>query len=415
MTGSAEELLARFVPPPRSQRETYSLDKMKLLMQALGNPQDIIPVIHVAGTSGKTSTCYYIAELLKTSGLKVGLTISPHVTKISERVQINGQPLPDELFLRQLKSFIKVVDDLGFKPTYFEILMAFAYWYFALEKVDVVVVETGLGGLLDGSNVVNSSNKTCVITDIGLDHVEVLGHTSPEIAAQKAGIVHASNQVFMLEQNKEIEEVIAKKSQKENARLTILKERAESSALPLFQNRNFSLARQVVEWWLKQNGDKLSDEQIQNATKLQIPARMEVFKVQGKTIILDGAHNPQKLAAFVDSFNQLYPNTEPIVITAMLKSGNDRLKGNCNEIAKLNPSKVIVTEFISRQDIRKQSASAEHVALELKEQNLESIEVTNNAKTALQNALSSKKDIIVVTGSLYLIFDLRPLLTNDLK
>ena len=186
-----DTVLKDFIPPMRSFRSVYTLDTMRALMLALGNPQNSYKTIHVAGTSGKTSTSYYIAALLGQTGKKIGLSVSPHVDNVNERVQIDLVPLDEHEYCQQFSTFLQIINKLRIKPTYFELLIAFAFWQFAQEKVDYAVIEVGLGGLLDGTNVIERSDKVCVIADIGLDHVAVLGNSLAGIAAQKAGITGA--------------------------------------------------------------------------------------------------------------------------------------------------------------------------------------------------------------------------------
>src|SRR5581483_7745687 len=161
----------------------YTLDTINAVMELVGNPQDKVKVLHVAGTSGKTSTAYYLASLLKANGASVGLCVSPHLIEVNERVQIDLKPLPERDFCDGLGQFWDLATSTGLKPSYFEMLVAFPYWEFARRGLDYVVMEVGVGGLLDGTNVVHSENKVCIITDIGLDHTKLLGDTIPEIAA----------------------------------------------------------------------------------------------------------------------------------------------------------------------------------------------------------------------------------------
>ena len=126
-----EAALTAHIPPARSMRANYKLDTMRALMKHLGNPQDSYKVIHIAGTSGKTSTAYFAASLLLQTGKKIGLTVSPHVSVLSERVQINLQPLDEAEYCAAFSEYMQLVKDGGFQPTYFELLVAFAYWYFA--------------------------------------------------------------------------------------------------------------------------------------------------------------------------------------------------------------------------------------------------------------------------------------------
>src|SRR5574344_2950696 len=171
------------------------LDRMKLLMEYLGNPQDDLKVIHVAGTSGKTSTTYYIRALLQASSLKTGLTISPHIATIRERIQINGELVEEDSFVDYFNEFYDGVQGFDPKPTFFELVTAFAYWVFKKEKVDYAIIETGLGGRLDATNVVERTDKVSIITPIGFDHTDILGNTLKSIAGEKAEIIQPGSKV----------------------------------------------------------------------------------------------------------------------------------------------------------------------------------------------------------------------------
>ena len=183
-------------------------DRILPLMDFLGHPENELRTIHIAGTSGKTSTSYYISSLLTLAGQNVGLTVSPHIDQISERTQINGQPLDETTFCQQLSIFLDLVDQSKIKPSYFELIYSFSIWLFAKLKVDYAVIETGVGGLYDATNIVDREDKVCVITDIGYDHMQLLGNTLSSIAAQKVGIVHKGNELLMYRQSQEVMAVI---------------------------------------------------------------------------------------------------------------------------------------------------------------------------------------------------------------
>jgi dihydrofolate synthase/folylpolyglutamate synthase len=407
---AAEQALLKFVPPADSQKAKYTLDRVQAFMEFLGSPQQKINVIHVAGTSGKTSTSYFLAELLKQAGLKVGLTISPHIDKITERIQINGVPIADEKFAASLQEFIELIKGSALKLTYFEVLMAFAYSTFANEKVDVAVVETGLGGLLDASNVVKSKDKTCVITDIGLDHTAVLGNRLEAIATQKAGIILPGNQVFMLRQAAGIEQVMYEKCQEVSATLNVLSEQGSASTLPLFQRRNFSLALQVAEFWLNKNGlPRLGNEQVAAAAKVAVPARMEVLNNRGKTIVLDGAHNIQKMQAFVASFKEKFSGQKAAVLLAV-KSGKDH-EGLLEELLPIT-DKLIITGFEASQDMPISSVIPSELARDCESLGFRNYEVAEDTSRALQKLQATANKLVVVTGSLYLAALVRHHLRN---
>lgn len=160
---------------------------------------------------------------MRLSGAKVGLTVSPHIVSIAERVQINGLPLDEESFCRYMSEFLQKIEDSKFgTPSYFEVMMVFALWVFDKEAVDYVVVETGLGGLHDSSNICRREDKIFVITDIGIDHTHVLGSNIESIAWQKAGIVAPGNHVIMHSQSQVVTGVVAEEVRKQHATLEVL-------------------------------------------------------------------------------------------------------------------------------------------------------------------------------------------------
>ena len=164
------------------------LERMRELMHRLGNPQDSLKFIHVAGTNGKGSTSTMLASILTAAGYKTGLYTSPHLVRVNERFRINGSDIPDAALCRAAEAVKEAADGMSDAPTEFEILTAMGFRHFAAEKCDAVVLEVGLGGRLDATNVIPSP-EAAVITNIGLEHTAILGHTLPEIAREKAGII----------------------------------------------------------------------------------------------------------------------------------------------------------------------------------------------------------------------------------
>lgn len=199
------------------------LENIRLLLEELGSPQNSFPSILVAGTNGKGSVCAMIQSALQKHGLKVGLYTSPHLVRVEERIRINHELIPPSDFCQILSYLRKKVDELlslgrlTFPPTYFELLTALAFLYFSREKVDLAVLEVGLGGRLDATNVVTP--LVSVITTISRDHTEHLGSTIKKIAAEKAGIIKPGVPVICGENRPEALEVIASKAKKEGSPL----------------------------------------------------------------------------------------------------------------------------------------------------------------------------------------------------
>jgi len=408
----AEKALEPFWPPRmKQQRVAYVLDHVVAFLDYIGNPQDTVQAIHIAGTSGKTSTAYYAAALLTAAGKKVGLLTSPHIEQLNERVQINLQPLPEKQFCAELSIFMDSVKASKEMLTYAEILYAFAFWEFARQGVDCIVVEVGLGGLLDATNVISRSDKICVITDIGLDHTNVLGNTIAEIAAQKAGIIKLHNTVVCYRQNPVVLQVIEQACRQKKAGLQVISDPSEQEPqssfqfLPLFQQRNFTLALAAANMLFEQNSGKpLSAKQILAAAQTYIPGRMEVRKIDGKTVILDGAHNAQKLEALRKSVASGYPG-QPVALLVAITARRE-LAALLAEIAPFH-AHLIATEG-PRSDTHEWH-SASDIAAAARHAGIQSVEVIPDYTLAYQALIKRSEPILLATGSLYLYHYIRPL------
>jgi dihydrofolate synthase/folylpolyglutamate synthase len=390
-----------------------TLGRTERLMVHVGNPEKQLRVVHVAGTSGKTSTTYYISALLTPAGCKVGSTISPYVDSMNERIQINGQPLPEKKFCAYFGEFLDLLADIPDTPSRFEVLIAFAYWVFVQEKVDYAVVETGMGGLDDSTNVAARADKLCVITDIGYDHMELLGDTLGKIAHQKAGIIHDGNTALMYDQAPEIMQVVRYwVSQQEDAELlTFEQERLRaayggelSADMPNYQKRNWLLAFSAYKWLAKRDElTQLSATELQKTQQLQVPARMDVRVLDGKTIIMDGAHNGQKMAAFWTSFAAQYPGVKPTVLFA-LKKGKE--VADIAPLLKKYGGEVMVTTFTKTQDLPVASMEPSEITSVL-EANGVKYRTIPDQNEAYRQFRSSLENTGVITGSFFLISQLR--------
>ncbi len=299
-----------------------SLDRIKLLLEYLGNPETSYRVIHVAGTNGKTSTSRMIESMLMEAGLTVGLTTSPHLHDVRERIRMQGQPIDLESFIEtyeELAPFLDLVDEqLGARLSYFEVMTAMAFAAFSDAPVDVAVIEVGLGGSWDATNVVNAD--VCVITPIDLDHQKYLGDTIEEIASEKAGIIKEHNVVVAALQDPIAAEVIQDRATETSSALFFagrdfgvaervlaiggqmisidgLSGRFDEVVLPLLgehQAANAALAVAAVEAFFGAGVDdrKLNSEIIeQGLGKVTSPGRLEIIR-RGPTVLVDVAHNP---------------------------------------------------------------------------------------------------------------------------
>lgn len=400
----AEKQLQKYVPNvSKLTGDNMSVDRISHLMSLIGNPQDALKIIHVAGTSGKTSTSYYIASILQQSGKKTALTVSPHINSVTERLQINGKNLSDEKFCNYLADLVQIIEDSKLELSYFEVLIALAFWVSEKEHIDYLVLETGMGGLHDASNVANREEKVCVITDIGFDHMHILGNTLSEIALQKAGIIHHHNTVFAYEQSDEINTVLLGVSANKNAHINLLNEeilknntKLKLKNSPKYQSRNWLLAEQVCAFIAERDNFIMS---LPDTDLVIVPARMEFSSINGKKILLDGAHNQQKMHTFVSSYKDKYKQAKACILIA-LKEGKEYK----DVITELKPitEYLIVTKFNTSQDL----PAVSEEPYKLKDYAL-SIGINAVAIESLEEAVDTlvkdENEQKIITGSFYLI------------
>jgi dihydrofolate synthase/folylpolyglutamate synthase len=404
-------LLPYISPIPVMTGNDLKLERVLRLMEVLGKPQDKLQVIHIAGTSGKTSTAYYVAELLTAGGKKTGLTISPHVDSINERIQINGTPLPEAEFCRELSDFLEILRRAKQSPSYFELLYAFAMWVFVRQGVDYAVVETGIGGLLDATNVTGRADKICVITDIGFDHMDILGGTLAGIAAQKAGIIHDRNNVFIYEQAEEVMRVVREQAAKNKAPLHVIDEKSEKKAdkdleaMTGYQRRNWLLAYSVYRHLEKcDNLQHLTSQVLQKTQHIRIPGRMDTRNIKDKTLVMDGAHNVQKMSAFISSFQHLYPGVKPAVLLSLRDSKDYQ---DLVPLLLLFAGRIITTAFDTTQDSQAVSMDPEALAQAFRSAGTTPIEVMPDQHKAFEALLAAPEQTCVITGSFYLLGQIR--------
>lgn len=396
----AENYLTKFVGnAAKYTGKDVTVSRMWSLLDLAGNPQDKLRVIHLAGTSGKTSTAYFMAALLRASGCAVGLTVSPHVSKITERIQINGSPIDDEVFCSLLDRFISMVGPQE-DASYFEYMIAYILWSFVELGVDYAVVETGLGGLHDSTNVLRRRDKVCIITDIGLDHQNILGDTIAEIAVQKAGIIHSDNQTFMYKQSDEVDRVFAGACEKVGAKLNFVQDvPLAGSWLPDFQKRNWQLAKATYDYIATRDDLADIDASGLSASQVQVPGRMQEVKAGGKTFVLDGAHNQQKMSVFVRSFLKKYPSKKVPVLIAM-KQGKE-YREVINELTKI-ASEFICVGFNAEQDMPIRSVPASELAAVCRSLGLQ-VEEADTILAAVRTLATKDSEIYLVTGSFYFL------------
>jgi dihydrofolate synthase/folylpolyglutamate synthase len=406
----AERYLFQFIPQDDHFKFVAELgiNRTKRLASFLDNPQDKIKVIHIAGTSGKGSTAQFTQTLLKSHGFKTGLHISPHLVDIRERFQINGAMISESLYLTYLNKLTDVIEKMKETaegtPTYFEIITVLAYYIFFREEVDYAVVETGLGGQYDATNIVMSENKLCILTRIGLDHTKVLGNTLSKIADQKVRIVQRKNTIITINQRPIAQAIIEKFVKEQKATLIVAK---TNSQLQLhvegeFQKENCSLAIKALSYLSKRDGFALDWSKVTQALlHIAIPGRFEIIERDKKIIIIDGAHNPQKMSAFTRSLKKKYPGNKFTFLLAF-KRGKD-IRKMIQYVIPL-AKKIIITQFLVDTTYTKISLSQdpETIGEFLNKQKFSNFEIIKDSKEALKRG-QFESNILVITGSLYLI------------
>ena len=313
------------------------LDRTRELLGKLNDPQKELKFIHIAGTNGKGSTAAMLSSILEEAGYQVGLYTSPFINRFNERMQVNHQPIPDEE-LAALTEYVRPhADAMADSPTEFELITALAMVWFARQKCDIVVLEVGMGGELDSTNIIDVP-EAAVIAAMGLDHVKELGPTMADIARAKAGIIKEGGRVVSYGGNPEADEVIAAVCRARNASLcqpdfsaivpgdfslegqTFSYKGWRGLRIPLvgaYQMNNAAVVLETVEV-LRQRGWNISDEAVrQGLADTRWPARFEVLR-RDPVFIVDGGHNPHGIRATAESLRRLFPGRKITFVTGVM-------------------------------------------------------------------------------------------------
>lgn len=298
------------------------LERCQNVLALLGNPEKRLKWIHVAGTNGKGSVCAMLSAILTQKGLKTGLFTSPHVFEYTERIKINDIEIEKDVFATEIKKVVNVAQENDIHLTEFEILTVAAFDYFAQNDVDIVVLETGLGGRLDATNV-SEQNLCSIITSIGFDHTERLGDTVGKIAYEKAGIIKANCPVIVSADNLGFE-VIQKVAGEKNSEVLSAKNLGgDCPPCPLkgsYQSENLALVLCAIEL-LNKKGFLISDKDIEKGlTNVKHPCRFEYLK--DENILIDGAHNSEGIRALRESIYSYFPNQKIKFIFGCLRNKN---------------------------------------------------------------------------------------------
>ncbi|HEM5324751.1 TPA: bifunctional folylpolyglutamate synthase/dihydrofolate synthase [Streptococcus suis] len=401
-------MLENWLNTKQGQLFHYKMEKIEYALELLGNPQFAVPVIHVAGTNGKGSTIAFMRQLFQVHGLRVGSFVSPHMVSVHDRICINSLPISDHDFQHYLQKVYDLEQEVAtrYEPfRYFEVMVLIMFLYFEAQQPDVALVEVGIGGLLDTTNVV--APALSLITSIGMDHQDLLGSTLREIAEQKAGIIKENVPVVLgplspettaicrqIAQDKQVfvyqfgQEFTYKAGQFSNADI-------ELSDLVLglagqHQEENAAVALQTFLLYMTNIQKDIQPQLIKQAlAQTSWPGRLELVAQEPK-IYLDGAHNVPAIERLIE-FIQEQEEPVTILFSALRRKDFQEMLGLLEE--KLPHTALVLTSFAYDGA--------------LSEKNRQGRDYVENYQQFIEDWQSSKQGILIVTGSLYFISEVR--------
>ncbi len=398
----------------------FNLDRMFALMEELGNPQAKYPIIHVAGTKGKGSVCALCASALQAAGYKVGLYTSPHLLDYTERVRINGEPISHEQLVVLVEGVKPAVTKIP-KLTTFEITTALGLLAFAKQNVDAAVVEVGLGGRLDATNIVTP--KISVITSLSYDHMAVLGDTLAKIAGEKAGIIKEGVPVVSAPQKEEALDVLERVANERKSQFTLVGrdvsferlsysldgqtlsvialsrvERSRSASTQRIELKIPLLGLNQIEnaatsyAALKASGLEISDEAIQKGfSQVKWRARFEILR-QEPPVVIDSAHNRDSALRLRETLDEIYPNRLVILVFCALED-----KDISGMLEELKPR---LESVVATHADHPRAPSAEWIAEQVKKAGIP-VEAVSPVTSALERALelAGERKLVLSAGS----------------
>ena len=411
-------------------RRKFSLDEIRVLLEALGNPQGRFPSVLIAGTNGKGSTAATLASILAASGLRTGLYTSPHLARANERIRIGRAEIGDDAFAA---SYFRVHDAaqqlvldgrLAQLPSYFEMLTAQAFLCFAQARVDFAVLEVGMGGRLDATNIVDP--VLSIVTDISLDHMEWLGSTIAEITREKAGILRQNGTLITLPQHPEASQVLGEVAASLNVRgvsaVPYMPAMGAAETYPIralgaaievdsplkgaHQHRNVALAVAAAVELAENHGLALTPAAIAAGIRQTVwPARLERIGARGAEWILDVAHNPAGAWALRAGLRSTLADAPPkTLIFSCLRD---------KPIAEMAQILFPIFERVILAPIHSSRAAAMADLLAAADSTGTPAVVTNSVPEALRLAAEGRGGVIVISGSVYLVGEARTLLLAE--
>lgn len=396
------------------------LARIAALMDGLGNVQNDLKYIHIAGTNGKGSVSALLSSVLTAAGYRTGLYTSPYIIRFNERMQINGVPIADEALAEVVDRVRPVADAMDDKPTEFELITAAAFLWFAWEKCDIVVLETGLGGRLDATNLI-LADECAVITNIGLDHTEYLGETLAQIAWEKANIIKPAAPVVAYDSDEAAMAVIRDMAKQQGSALSVASfgdlvsvrdsldgqtfRYKNSPALSMallgpHQLRNASVVLEVVEV-LRRRGWSISDEALtEGFAATRWPARFEVVS-RDPIAIVDGAHNPQGMEALCDGLRHYLPGKRIVCLVGVLADKDWQ--------HMMDMLKAVAVDFVVVQPDSPRALKDTELAAYLSDRD-HWVAVADTIQTGAAGAEFRAKfmnGVVVACGSLYMMAEVR--------
>jgi dihydrofolate synthase/folylpolyglutamate synthase len=398
------------------------LERITALLSSLGNPQDRISSITVAGTNGKGSVAAGIASVLEAQGYRTGLYTSPHLVRITERIKINGNEISTDDLSRLVLEIKKIASHMPEEPSYFEVITAAAFMYFSEEKADFSVLEVGMGGRWDATNIVTP--LASVITNISKDHMEFLGSTIREIALEKAGVIKVGVPA-VTSVKEEALEVIQNVADKKHSPLKVrgrdFRVEGESTesfqytgqmwrfdslhfALPgFYQLENAGLAISALETIHEFHNVKVQEENLRKGlSSVQWEGRMEIIR-DLPLMILDGAHNPGAAEALRKSLEKMFPSEKFVFLISMLRDKDHA--GYFREIAD-------VADYVIIAELPHERAAKAEKLSEVAEKFFKRVEIIKDVSEAFR-LVKSLLTPVCITGSLYLVGEIKKLMIGE--
>lgn len=400
------------------------LDRINMLLEKMGNPQKSLKFMHVAGTNGKGSVCAVASSVLRCSGYKTGLFISPFITDFCERIQINNKPIPREdlcEIAEYVFSFLEELNKNGVIITEFEFVTAVAFEYFKRERCDIVVLEVGLGGRLDSTNTIEKS-ECAVLARIGLDHTDILGDTVGKIAGEKCGIIRKGSRVVSSPQPEEAKKVIKETCKalestlvfSDTVVINVLSQSIDGTCVSYMdtemtlrllgehQVENLKTALCALDV-LKEAGfaNITADKIKEGVESAENPARLEVL-CREPYVIIDGAHNPDGMSTFSRAVKNFFPSEKGVLVISMLRDKDS--------VSSLSCIKDLFEEVYTVPINNPRAMKSEEMA-ELSKDYFSNVTPCETVEEAFRKAFLKAKEKgthLCVCGSLYLAGEIRP-------